>query len=325
MSRTLHLAFWSMAVFLVLFTGTVGKPGLPPTLKADEPAYLLMAQSLVEDRDLLVEARDFPRLLDGYPYLPTQNLILMSADGWNTIYFGKPYIYSLLAAPLVAVFGANGLVTFNALLFLVMLWCATRYLARFNDEPHAFLFAAAFFVLSPAWAYVFWLQPEILNMAAVTLALFCVLGWWDPNPSSAQLAGGRLARLAIPLSAAALAVGIYNKPVLLAFALPILYAIHRRKDLRAAVLWLAALALSMLVLAGGSVLLTGEPTAYLGVARGGIDVEYPETAVEVIEELPERLAQASTTANSWSWVFLAWQRSCSRSPPSLTAIRPDRS
>ena len=50
MSRATHLAFLSMAVFLVLFTGTVGKPGLPPTLKADEPAYLLMAQSLAEVR-----------------------------------------------------------------------------------------------------------------------------------------------------------------------------------------------------------------------------------------------------------------------------------
>ena len=39
-----------------------------------------------------------------------------------------------------------------------------------NDEAHALLFASAFFVLSPAWAYVFWLQPEILNMASVAVA-----------------------------------------------------------------------------------------------------------------------------------------------------------
>ncbi len=295
MSRATHLAFLSMALFLVLFTGTVGKPGLPPTLKADEPAYLLMAQSLVEDGDLLVEARDFPRLLDNYPFLPTQNLILMSDDGWNTIYFGKPYIYPLLTAPLVALFGANGLVSFNALLFLLMLWCGVHYLKLFNDEASAILFASAFFVLSPAWAYVFWLQPEILNMTAVTVAFFCVLGRFE----------GRLSRVATPISAAALAIGIYNKPMLLAFALPLTYAIWRRRDLKAVAVWAAALTVSMLTLAGGSMLLTGHPTAYLGVARGGIKVEYPETAVEVIEQLPQRLAEASRTANSWSWVFRA--------------------
>ena len=296
MSRATHLAFLSMAVFLVLFTGTVGKPGLPPTLKADEPAYLLMAQSLVEDGDLLVEPQDLPRLLDNYPYLPTQNLILMSDDGWKTVYFGKPYIYPLLAAPLVAVFGANGLVSFNALLFLLMVWCGTHYLKLFNDEARAFMFAAAFFLLSPAWAYVFWIQPEILNMTAVSVAFFCVFS---------EFGKSRFSRFAVPLSAIALAIGIYNKPVLLAFALPLVYAIQRRRNVKTAGAWLATLAISMLALAGGSMLLTGHPTAYLGVARGGIKVVSPEAAVEVIEHLPQRLAQASTTANSWSWVFRA--------------------
>ncbi len=305
MSRATHLAFLSMALFLVLFTGTVGKPGLPPTLKADEPAYLLMAQSLVEDGDLLVEPRDFPRLLDSYPFLPTQNLILMSDDGWKTIYYGKPYIYPLLTVPLVAVFGANGPVTFNALLFLLMLWCGVHYLKLFNDEASALLFALAFFLLSPAWAYVFWLQPEILNMTAVTVAFFCVFGRFDQ---------AWLSRFTSPLSAAALAIGVYNKPVLLAFALPLVYAIWRRRDMKAVGIWVAALMLSLLALAGGSMLLTGHPTAYLGVARGGIKVEYPETAIEVIEDLPKRVAETSTTANSWSWVF--------RSPPTdLREIR----
>lgn len=299
MSRATQLAFLSLAVFLLLFTGTVAKPGLPPTLKADEPAYLLMAESLVHDADLLVEARDFPRLLDDYPYLPTDNLILMSDDGWNTIYFGKPYIYPLLTTPLVAIFGANGLVSFNALLFLAMIWCGARYLRNFNDEPRAVLYSTAFFVLSPAWAYVFWLQPEILNMASVTIAYAFVVGKRLPDRV------GRLESWAIPISAAALSLGIYNKPVLLAFAVPLVYAIWRRRGSKSALAWIAALAVAMLALAGGSVLLTGHPTAYLGVARGGIQVEYPETAVQVIEELPKRLVEASSTANSWSWVFRA--------------------
>ena len=305
MSRATHLAFLSIAVFLVLFTGTAGKPGLPPTLKADEPAYLLMALSLVEDGDLLVEADDFPRLLDSYPYLPTENLILMSDDGWNSIYFGKPYIYPFLTVPLVAVFGANGLVSFNALLFVLMLWCGARYLRRFNDEPRALLYSAAFFGLSPAWAYVFWLQPEILNMAAVTLAFYLVFDNFGRSDPTSGTGASLVERLAIPLSAASLAVGIYNKPVLLAFGLPLVFAIRQRRDLKSAAAWIAVLALAMLALAGGSILFTGHATAYLGVARGGIQVETPQAAVEVIERLPQRLAEASSTANSWSWVFRA--------------------
>ncbi len=305
MNRATQLAILAVALFLLLSTGTVGKPGLPPTLKADEPAYLAMALSLVEDGDLRCTKEDFPRLLDAYPYLPVENLILMSDDGWRTVYFGKPFIYSLFGAPFVAVFGANGMVALNALLFVFMIWCGTWYLKRWNTEPIALLYAALFFILSPAWAYVFWLQPEIFNMASVTAAFALVFGSFQ-NP--------RWSRFAAPASGIALALGIYNKPVLLAFALPLLYAVWRRAGVRKAGGWLIALVLASLALGGVSLVLTGHPSSYLGVARAGIKVEDPESAQAIIETLTEELAKASKFANSWSWVF--------RAPPtSLPEVR----
>lgn len=294
MSKATYLAFISMAVFLVLFTGTVGKPGLPPTLKADEPAYLAMAMSLVEDGDLESNPEDYPRLLASYPYLPTENLIIMSDDGWKTVYFGKPFIYSLMAAPLVAVFGANGMVVFNALLFVLMIWCGAWYLRRWNSEPIALLYSVLFFALSPAWPYVFWLQPEIFNMASVAMAFFLVFQ---------KFGGHRWSRGALPASGVALALGVYNKPVLLAFAVPLAYAIWRRHGIEKAGVWIGALAIGLLALAGSSMALTGHPTSYLGVARGGVKVEDPQSVQDVIESLPDELAKASKYANSWSWVF----------------------
>ncbi len=95
-----RLALACLALFLVVFTLAVGKPGLPMTLKADEPAYYLMAQSLAHDQDLRCDLEDLGRLYDEYPYLATFNLILMTDDGWQTTFFGKPYIYSLLAVPI---------------------------------------------------------------------------------------------------------------------------------------------------------------------------------------------------------------------------------
>ena len=52
MNRTVLSAFLTGGLFLFLLTLSIGKPGLPVTLKADEPAYFLMALSLVNDGDL---------------------------------------------------------------------------------------------------------------------------------------------------------------------------------------------------------------------------------------------------------------------------------
>ena len=94
MSRSTRLSLLCLTLFLVAFPLVVGKPGLPMTLKADEPAYYLMALSLAHDRDLACDTSDLARLFDEYPYLATFNLILMTDDGWHTVFFGKPYIYS---------------------------------------------------------------------------------------------------------------------------------------------------------------------------------------------------------------------------------------
>jgi hypothetical protein len=49
MNRATTLTFTALALFLVLFPLALAKPGLPMTLEGDEPAYYLMALSLVHD------------------------------------------------------------------------------------------------------------------------------------------------------------------------------------------------------------------------------------------------------------------------------------
>ena len=182
MVRYTGLALVCLTILLVVFPLVVGKPGLPMTLKADEPAYYLMALSLARDRDLVCDTGDLARIFDEYPYLAAFNVILMTDDGWRTVYFGKPYIYSFFAAPFAGLFGANGLVAFNMLLLMGMVWMGTAYLSRFNAPPLAALYAVGFFVLSTSIAYVFWMHPEIFNMACVAASLFLVLHRFDEGP-----------------------------------------------------------------------------------------------------------------------------------------------
>jgi hypothetical protein len=313
-SSSVRLALVSVSLFLLLFPLALGKPGLPTHLKADEAAYYLMALSLAHDGDLRVEVRDVDRLFQEFPYQPVNNLILMTRDGWRTVHYGKPYVYSLLAAPFAGLFGADGLFFFNMLLMVAMIWMGASYLTRFNPDGTAALFSTGFFLLSAGFAYVFWIQPEVLNMAAVAACLYFGL------PRDEE----RTSRLAA-LSGAALVFAVYNKPMIAAVGIAPLWAYVHQRQWRTAGAWLGGAALCGIVVAGISLALTGTPTSYLGVQRGGFTVCEPgkmPVGVDPVPPLPsplprtggERVVQRtggreaaaaaqSPTGNAMNWLF----------------------
>jgi hypothetical protein len=283
MRSTSRLAFWALALFLVALPLTLAKPGLPPNLKADEAAYYLMASSLAFDLDLRLDIADTERAFAEFPYQPINNLIVMTTDGWQTVYYGKPMVYALFAAPFVALFGANGMVCLNMLLLVGMISLGARYLRRWNDDGVALLFSAGFFLASAGFAYVFWLQPEVFSMFAVTAALY--LGWPRERSDERSLdttngARGSLLRLAA--AGAALALAIFNKPMVLALALPIVVAWlrpdfgpTRRVRIHHAGAFVVGIAAALLGIFGINSALTGKPTPYLGVARQGVTLCEP--------------------------------------------------
>jgi len=300
-----RLALACLALFLVVFTLVVGKPGLPMTFKADEPAYYLMAQSLAHDQDLRCDLEDLGRLFDEYPYLATFNLILMTDDGWQTTYFGKPYIYSLLAAPLVLLFGANGMVALNMLLLMAMIWMGTAYLGRFNSVPLAALFSAGFFLVSTAFAYVFWLHPELFNMAGVMGCLYFGLHRVDPPEFVRGRFAGLRRWLARPgaraaLAATSLALATYNKPVLAAVALGPVVSWAVSRQWRNILIFAATGLVVLALVCGVSVALTGHPSAYLGVERMGVPVFDPSQMP--VQPVHRPATAENQTTNSWSWI-----------------------
>jgi hypothetical protein len=289
-------ALVALSLFLAALPLALGKPGLPPNLKADESAYYLMAVSLARDGDVRLTPTDVEHAFDEFPFAPIQNMIVMTDDGWRTVYFGKPWLYSLLATPLVAAFGANGMLLFNMLLMIGMIWLGFGYLRRYNPDGLAALFSVAFFGASAAFAYVFWLQPEVLNMAGVAAALFLGL---------APGGRGRRDLWWAALSGAALCVPVYNKPVFAALGLAVVWAYVRDRRWRALGSWLAGAALTMALFAGIGVLLTGHPSSYLGVVRRAVTLCEPGQ-MPIAPPPPVAAgapAAAAPLSNAWSWLF----------------------
>ncbi len=275
MSRSVALSLVCLSLFLLAFPLTLGKPGLPTNLKADEPAYYLMALSIARDHDLRVEVRDIDRLFEEFPFGPTRNLILTSDDNWHTVHFGKPLAYSLAAAPFAALWGANGMVLFNMLLFVGMLWLGTLYLRRYNEDGLAALTAGGFLFMSTAFAYVFWLQPEVFNMACVTLCLFC--GFRPPDETAERSPARATAPgwIAMAISGGALVPAVLNKPMFLALALPVWWLAVRARRWRELAAWAGGAALVLAVLAGLSLRGAGHALAYFGKERVGAVVCEP--------------------------------------------------
>lgn len=268
MTSTARLGLVGLSAFLLLFPLALGRPGAPTHLKADEAAYYGMALSLGHDGDLRFSTADVDRFFVDFPYQPVNNLILMSADGWRTVSYAKPFVYSLFAAPFVRVGGAHGMLVFNTLLLVAMIWMGALYLRRYNDAGIAALFASGFFVLSVGFVYVYWLQPEVFNMAAICAAL------WLGLPREGEEEGlprPRREAVLAALSGAALGLAVFNKPQLAAIALALLWSHWRERRWRRLASWLGGAGGCLLLLAGVSFALTGTPTPYLSakLERGG--------------------------------------------------------
>jgi hypothetical protein len=310
-----HLALAAVTAFFLLFPLTLGKPGLPTHLKADEGAYYLAAQSLAFDRDLKVEPKDVDRAFQEFPFGPVNNMIVMTDDGWHTVYFGKPYIYSLAGAPFARLFGANGMLFFNMLMTMAMVWIGYLYLRRHNPPGLAALFSASFFLLSVGFSYVFWIQPEVFNMFSVAACLFFGL----PRADETGLPDRRRELLFAFLSGAVLALAVYDKPMFAAVGLAPLYAHLRDRRWKTLGVWLLGAVLSMGAIAGIAVKLTGHPSAYLGVHRQGVTLCEPgkvPITPEIVQARtggggsrggakPATAVPNSTTGNTWTWLFRA--------------------
>ncbi len=260
MSRSVRLAFGCVACFLVLLPLSLKKPGLPIRLAGEEATYLSMASSLAAGGDLVCDRADLRRLFNEFPYTEAR-LELASDDGWATARFARPVIYPLLAAPFVALWGANGALALNAIFFLVALACGWFCLRRVSSDGAALLFALGFFLFSAAFAYLFRIQPQVMVMAAVAVALN--LGW---QPRDRSREGPGLVRRGW-LSGAALGIAVLQQPDLALLAVPLLAALAPRRETgeirpwRAAAGWLAGCGATVAAGALASIVLTGNAWA----------------------------------------------------------------
>jgi len=166
-----------------------------PGLIGDEAAYLMQAESLAFDGDLVYSRGDYDRFVDHWGRRP-EGLILQSGDRGETLTYGKPALYSAWLAPFVRLSPTRGAATANALLLALAAVAAARAL-RPAVGAAAPLWVAAFVFASVAFANVFWAHGDLFLMCLTALGLALVYGGGGSPAWRWAVAGALLAAVAL--------------------------------------------------------------------------------------------------------------------------------
>lgn len=252
-----------LVAILLAFALTVDAVHNGYGLKGDEAAYTAIAFSAAYDQDLVWERSDLERYWAIYTcgpdgiflqkprgfYRLSQNFPFVRFVTWNDppgdrLYFGKAFIYPLLAAPLVRLFGLNGMLVFNVLLLAGAAACGYFfYLARSGSKPVSMGYTLAFLGISIVPVYLVWYTPEIFNLSLLFYAYFL----WLYKEVSAPPEGAPRNRVEAAFSrflygagsdmaaAALLGMLVFSKPLyVLLFGPPCLWLLWKRRVARTA-------------------------------------------------------------------------------------------
>jgi hypothetical protein len=217
--------------------------------QSDEATYYMMAHSLAADGDLEYRRADLVRVWREFPSGPSGVFLkpgrtvrarfnaafpfLHVSYGPDPdkqrLYYGKSFMYPLVAAPFVWLLGTNGFLLLHALLLALVIGTSYVFLAARSSPTVALLLASGFFLASVTPGYLVWVTPELFNLAIVTLAYFCWLfkrvapGVVIPRLGWLQTATSDV------VAAMLVAVATFSKPPNGLMILPILYVIATQR------------------------------------------------------------------------------------------------
>ena len=141
--------------------------------KGDEATYVSMALSVAFDHDLRYERRDLDRYVGLYRAGPAGIFLKRgSQPRHDHLYFGKAFIYPMVAAPFVRFLGLNGFLVLHVLLLFCVGMCGYAFLTARSRPGPALAFTLAFLGASCLPVYVVFLTPEVFNFSLVFFAYF---------------------------------------------------------------------------------------------------------------------------------------------------------
>ncbi len=248
-------------------------------LQSDEATYYMMGHSLASDGDLAYRREDLARVWREFPsgpvgvFLKRGNRVEVTATadppyvGFRTqphadsaeLFFGKSYLYPLLASPFVALMGTNGFLFLHALLLGLVVLAAYAFLNARSSPMVSVMLSVAFVMASVVPVYTVWITPELLNFALVVLGYFCWLYKEVAPPASLPRGAAWLLRPQSNLAALVLlGLATFSKPSLAVLIVPMLLWFGLKRSWRTAAWSAAVFVLVGAVCLAGNAAITGD-------------------------------------------------------------------
>ena len=147
-------AFVTLFLVLAGFSLSVDLPKTKLGFQGDEATYYSLGHSLARDLDFTFERRDLVRVWEDFPgpegiFLKRGKTVDLQRTGNfpyvrtvrtpdprpDRLYYGKSYLYPLIAAPFVRAFGTNGFLVLHAVLMTLDILAAYTFLRARPPTP----------------------------------------------------------------------------------------------------------------------------------------------------------------------------------------------
>jgi hypothetical protein len=250
---------------------------------SDGSTYYSLAHSIADDFDFEYRREDLVRVWREFPSGPEGIFLKRGRDvdvslgaGFPFVrvtstddpdrarlYYGKSYIYPLVAAPFVFLFGTNGFLVLHVVLITLAFLCAYAFLVARSHPLAALMFAFAYIFVCVAPVYMVWMTPDLFNFAMVTFGYFfwCYKDVVGPNAiplSAATRVRWFLGNRSDVIAAIFIGIATFSKPTHVLLIAPLLAsAILRRQWQRTARIGIA-FTIVVVGLFGANIAITGE-------------------------------------------------------------------
>ncbi len=200
----------------------------------DAATYYTLGHSLATDLDFEYQKDDLARVWKEYPSGPEGVFLKRGREG--KLFYAKAYIYPLLAAPFIWLFGTNGFLVLHALLMTLCFLCAYSFLCARSHPVAALVFACAFLFISLVPIYMVQIGPDFFIFAIVLVGYYFWCYKEVAGPASLGPSSWRTRWLLGPRSdivaAVLLGVGMFAKPTNVLLIAPLLVSALLRSQWR---------------------------------------------------------------------------------------------
>jgi hypothetical protein len=167
---------WIVAsLALIIWVFAKAPPKQERLLYSDQAVHAMIGSSIWNDGDLKYSLNDLKRFREDFPKESGPRGVFLKQGFSGDLYYAKPYLYGLAAAPLYGLAGTDGFIYLNIICFLIIGTIIGLVLTRPFGIGWATFASLVFMVPSAFMPWLFVIHPDLFIAALISLGGYLIL------------------------------------------------------------------------------------------------------------------------------------------------------